>query len=367
MGSFQIRKGLNIDLAGKPLPELSDTALVSSHASVYPREFVGLKQRIKVKEGDSVARGAELVEDKRDERLKLRSPAGGTVRSIVRGERRFVDQIIIDIDDNEQVEEFESFGAAQMSGLDRDKILNQLINTGYLALIRQRPFSIIADFDAMPKSIFVNGMNTAPFRVDSGVAVRQDTAAFQAGLHILGRLTDGPVHLCVGPDAGEEFTSAEGVELHTFSGPHPSGNTSVHISRVDPIAPHDVVWTVKAADLVLIGRLFLDGVLPSTRVVSLGGSGVRDDARKHYLHRVGGDMGSLLSDSVVEGDMRYVSNDVLSGSVIKPGDCLRFYQSSCVVLPEGRDRIFLGWLAPGFNFFTASRTYLSSWLPRKAP
>jgi Na+-transporting NADH:ubiquinone oxidoreductase subunit A len=367
MGSFLVKKGFDIDLSGKPLPELSAHALVSTRACLYPREFVGLKQRLKVEEGDSVARGTELVEDKRDERFKLRSPAGGTVKAIIRGKRRFVEQIVIDIDDEERVEEFESYGAGQMSGLDRDTILNQLINTGYLAFIRQRPFSKIADPGAVPKSIFVNGMNTAPFQVDAGVAVCQDGAAFQAGLDLLGCLTDGPVHLCVGHDAGAELILANGVEVHMFSGPHPSGNTSVHISRLDPIVPHDVVWTVQAADLVLIGRLFLDGVLPQTRVVSLGGPGTKDEARKHYLLRIGGDMDALLPDAVLDGEMRYVSGDILSGTATGADDCLRFYQSSTVVLPEGRDRVFLGWLAPGFDALTASRAYVSSWLARKTP
>lgn len=367
MGSFLIKRGFDIDLSGRPSPELSTDALVSTRACLYPREFIGVKQRIKVEEGDSVARGAELVEDKRDERFKLRSPAGGTVKAIIRGERRFVEQIVIDIDDDERVEEFESYGADQMSGLDRDTVLNQLINTGYLAFIRQRPFSQIADPAAVPKSIFVNGMNTAPFQVDAGVAVGQDCTAFQAGLDLLGCLTDGPVHLCIGQDAGEKLSSVSGVQVHAFSGPHPAGNTSVHISRLDPIVPHDVVWTVKAADLILIGRLFLDGVLPKTRVVSLGGPGVKDDARKHYLLRVGGDMDSLMPGAVVDGDMRYISGDVLSGTSTKADDCLRFYQSSTVVLPEGRERVFLGWLAPGFNVLSASKAYVSSWISRKTP
>ena len=91
MGSFLIKRGFDIDLSGRPSPELSTDALVSTRACLYPREFIGVNQRIKVEEGDSVARGAELVEDKRDERFKLRSPAGGTVKAIIRGERRFVE------------------------------------------------------------------------------------------------------------------------------------------------------------------------------------------------------------------------------------------------------------------------------------
>ena len=66
---------------------------------------------------------------------------------------------------------------------------------------------------------------------------------FLAGLNALTRLTEGRVHLCVGPDAPEALRATGQATVHTFSGPHPAGNSSTHIHFVDPIAPGDTVWT----------------------------------------------------------------------------------------------------------------------------
>ena len=223
----------------------------------------------------------------------------------------------------------------------------------------------MADPAAQPKSIFVTAMNTAPFQADAEVVAASDPVAFQAGLDLMTRLTEGDVHLCVGPDAGDTLNGAERVSLHRFSGPHPSGNTSVHISRIDPMVPTDVVWTVKAVDLVSIGRLFLDGTLPTSRVVCLGGPGVQNEARSHYRLRPGGDLKPLFETSLNEGDVRIIGGDVLTGCEIAPDSHLGFHQSATTVILAHKERYFMGWTMPGLKKMSFSRLFASTWLPGK--
>jgi Na+-transporting NADH:ubiquinone oxidoreductase subunit A len=363
MADFNINKGFDIKLAGRPATDVTDLS-ASRLVSLYPLDFIGVKQRLKVSEGDTVKRGAELLEDKRNEAFKLCAPAGGTVKSIIRGHRRFVERITIEVGGDEQAEDFGQHAPDEISGLERTRIMDLLIRTGYLAFIVQRPFSRFASVDAQPKSIFVNGMNTGPFQADAAVAAGDDPQAFQAGLDMLGRLTEGAVHLCIAPGAADVLKSARNVQVHTFNGPHPAGNTSVHINRVDPMRPTDVVWTVKAVDLVLMGRLLLDGVLPTSRVVSLGGSAVKPEACRHYRLRIGAELQPLLSESLVDGECRVINGDVLSGTKIDAEGGLRFYQSAITVIPEGRERHFLGWTAPGSDQYSFTRTVVSSWLSK---
>jgi len=363
MADFRITKGFDINLAGRPSANVVD-CLESRAVAVYPREFRGFKQRLKVSQGDVVERGSELMENKRNAAFKLRSPAGGTITSIIRGERRFVEKILIQIDAEERSVKFGQCSADEILTLSREDILHRLVDTGYIAFVSRRPFSCIPDTDGMPKSIFVNGMNTGPFQADAGLVVRDDAQAFQAGLDLVTRLTDGSVHLCVAEDADDALKSAENVQLHTFSGPHPSGNTSVHISRIDPMGPTDVVWTVKAVDLVPVGRLFLDGTLPVSRIISLGGPGVRSDRCRHYRVRIGGDLDPLLSEHLAVGEQRIVNGDALSGTIVEENPCLRLQQSSITVIPEGRERRFLGWTMPGFKMLSFTRTFASTWLGR---
>jgi len=363
---FKIKKGFDIKLAGKPSPEINDVPQPETVA-VFPLEFDGIKQRLKVEEGDAVLRGSELLEDKANEAFKLRAPAGGKVTEIVRGARRFVEKIVITVDPQAEAEKFQSFSADKITTLDRELILDQLTSTGYLSFIRQRPFSRMADVAVTPKSIFVNAMNLGPFQAAAETVVNDDPAAFQAGIDLMTCLTDGNVNLCIGENAGSTLNGVGNVVRHKFSGPHPAGNSSIHIDRVDPMSPTDVVWTVKAVDLVCIGRLFLDGTLPEKRIVSLGGPSVQPGHASHYRIHAGADLRPLFADALCDCDNRVIDGDVFSGTTIPTDTYLRFRQSAITVIPIDRERHMLGWTMPGFKQFSFSRLFVSSWLPRKLP
>lgn len=363
---FDIRKGCDLPLAGRPAGDIVDTT-PSSTVAVYPQEYDGVRQKLCVDEGAVVARGAALLLDKRNTDFKVRAPAGGRVSSIRRGARRFVEEITIETDSNAQEETFQSFSRDELSSLDRDAAVNMLVSTGYLVLVRQRPFGIMADPAASPKCIFVNATNTAPFLADAGVAATDDPDAFEAGLLVMSRLTSGPVHLCIGPSAPDTLRNAATAKIHEFSGPHPSGNTSVHISRVSPMKPSDTIWEVRAVDVVLIGRLFLDGKLPTHRIVSLGGPAVLDDACRHYRVAIGSPLDCVLGSRLKDGEVRVISGDILSGEHIPASGALRLRQSSITVLAEDRERRFLGWTMPGFDQFSLGKLFASSWLPRSRP
>ncbi|MDA1087378.1 MAG: Na(+)-translocating NADH-quinone reductase subunit A [Verrucomicrobia bacterium] len=364
MADTVIKKGYDIKLVGKPANKLVEAANASS-VCVYPREFEPIKLRLLVNEGDDVKRGTPLFFDKRDDRMKYRSPAAGKVRSIVRGPRRFVEQIIIDVAQDEDAEALQSYNPGDIAGLERQALCDYLADTGMLPMILQRPFSRIASPDTLPKSIFVNAMNTAPFQVDSNVALDGEELTFQAGLDALTCLTQGAVHLCMDGSVSSPaaaLAKAANVQTHTFTGPHPAGNSSVHIAAVDPIAPGDTVWTIKAPDVALIGRLLLNGMVPHTQVVALGGPGVREDARKHYRIRIGSDLRTVLEGTLEDGEQRVIWGDALSGVTIDADSYARFYGRSITVLNEGRERMMMGWLEPGFKRLSFSRAYLSGWL-----
>lgn len=365
MASFTIRRGMDLQLAGAPRPEISDASGTDA-VSVFPPEYVGIKPRLNVKEGDRVARGGTVLHDKKDAAFQVCSPASGVVSAIQYGARRVVEQIRIQVD-GAAADSFPAHEVREVLRLSRVDVLALLQRSGLLALIRQRPFGKMAQPSAKPKSIFVNGMATAPFRTRLDVAVQGQEAAFQAGLNALKRLTDGPVRLILPggrSDLPQALTGAEGVDVHTFEGPHPAGNTSVHIHHLDPILPGDVVWAIDGVDLPLIGRLLLEGRYPSTRIISLGGPGVKEASRKHYHVHAGGNLQPLLHQAVDEGEMRLVNGDVLCADVLRPDQGLPFLTRGITVLPEDRSRHLLGWLDPGASRYSHSRAFLSTWVAR---
>jgi len=360
MGDYTIKKGFDIDLDGRPSTTVSDLT-GAKIVGVRPLELQGIRWRLLVEEGTAVKRGTALLEDKKNPDLKLCAPAAGKIISITRGERRFVDRILIEVDAAGEAEAFTKYDSAQIATLSRDEVIAQLKASGYLAYLIERPFGRLADVSVSPKSIFVNAMNTGPFLVDASVVADAAPEALQAGIDAIAKLTDGKVHLCVGANASKSLTDVSRAEVHSFKGPHPAGNTSVHISKVDPMIPTDVVWTVKAVDLVQIGKLFLNGELPATRIVSLGGNCVNEDAAQHYEVLCGSEL-AVFADNVEDGEVRYISGDVLSGEKVAADDVLGLYQSSLTVIAHSEERHFMGWAMPGITDYSYSRTFVSSLL-----
>jgi Na+-transporting NADH:ubiquinone oxidoreductase subunit A len=318
---------------------------------------------MQVKIGDLVKRGSLLFTCKKRAELRFCAPVAGKIAEINLGERRSIQEIVIETDPKNPTVKFAKYTAAAIRDLSRDQILDQLLESGFLSFIRQRPFSKIAESGARPKSIFVNGMNTIPFQIDIEVVLRGKEEAFQAGLNILAHLTDGKVHLALPETAtSPALIKAENAEVHTFTGPHPAGNSSVHIAKLDPIRQGDVVWTVDARELILIGELFLSGELPPQQTISFAGPGVKPKMRKHYRIIRGGWLESAFPAGLIDGEKRLLNGDILMGDKILLQSGLRFFGSGITVISEERKREFLGWLKPGLNVFSSSRLFLSRWL-----
>ena len=358
MADFRINKGFDIKVLGKPEPMI-DAYDPPGVFTVYPSEFGGIKPRLKVKAGDRVRRGDILFENKKDERMLFRSPACGEVKAVNLGARRAPIEILIEATTPEESVTFESFTAEGILQLSREQITAHLLDTGLWPLIRQRPFSRIADPDRAPKAVFINAMSSAPFQADFAVVVQGDEAAMQAGIDALSRLTQGPVHFCRAADA--QLPAFKRVEKHTFRGPHPAGNTSVHINRISPMLPHDTVYTVSAQDVILIGKLLLTGELPRTRVIALGGPEVKETFRRHYRVPIGAGLRPLFEKAIdTRKETRIIAGSLLWGDRVQMDSAVRYYGSEYCVLAEDRSRHLFGWTTPGLLQYSAHRVNLSS-------
>ena len=357
MADFKIKKGFDVKVSGKPDSTIEDYESPQLYA-VYPSEFEGLKPRLKVKAGDSVKRGDVLFENKKNEKMLFRSPCGGTVQAVNLGARRFPIEILIERATEEESVTFETYTRDSVGQLSREQVVDHLLNAGLWPLIKQRPFSKIADPAATPKAVFINAANSAPFQVDFGLVLKGDEDAFQTGINALAKLTDGKVHLC--KSAGADIPAFDNTESHTFSGKHPSGNTSVHINRISPILPTDTVYTIAAQDAILIGTLLMSGELPRTKVIALSGPAVKEESRKHYRVPLGASLAPLFEQALEGEDVRVILGNVLWGDTVGVGTAVRFYGSEFFALEEDHSRHLIGWTMPGLFQYSAHRVNLSS-------
>ncbi|MBC3757295.1 Na(+)-translocating NADH-quinone reductase subunit A [Hyunsoonleella sp. SJ7] len=359
---IRIKKGLDIKLKGEA-EKTSEKAILSNFYAIRPEDFHGVIPKLISKVGTKVKAGEPVFYDKSNEAIKFVSPVSGEVLEIARGAKRKILEIKIQADKKQT---FQDNGKVNVDSASAEDIKSHLLATGCWPFIKQRPYDVIANPEKSPKSIFVSGYASAPLAADLDFTLQGKEAELQAAVTALGKLTEGQVHVSVGKSSSSPLGGLQGVTLHKVSGPHPAGNVGTLINKIDPVNKGEVVWTVNAQDLVIIGELLLTGQFNAERVVALVGSSVK--APRYFVTKLGSEVSTMIYDKGIEkrANARIISGNVLSGKEIKPDGYLGYYSNVISVIPEGDDYELFGWNKPIFDKVSTSRAMTFSWLnPKK--
>lgn len=364
MAVHRIKRGLQLPIAGQP-QQVIERGRAVSHAALLGADYIGMRPTMHVEVGAVVDRGQLVFEDKKTPGVRYTAPVAGTVAAINRGERRAFQSLVIRLSDEERQGQgrqvtFASYTGGPVPALGSDQVRDLLLESGLWTTLRARPFSKVADPTVRPRSIFVTAMDTNPLAPDVDVVLQGFEAEIEAGLQALTKLTDGPVFFCTAASSALRPPAVDRVRHEQFDGPHPAGTVGVHIHTLDPAGRGRIVWHVGYQNLVAIGRLFLAGELMTRRVVSLAGPSVLNPRLIETV--VGASTDELVEGELAPGDQRVVSGSVLSGRKAQ-GEALGYlglYHNQISVLPEGRQREFMGWAAPGLNKFSVSGAFLSA-------
>ncbi len=357
---IRIKKGLDIKLVGEA-EKTTENAIVSNFYYIRPEDFHSIIPKLVAKEGTRVKAGETLFYNKDIEAMKFVSPVSGEVTEVQRGPRRRIDAIKITADKDQTYLDHGKLDASA----DADKIKARLLESGCWAFIKQRPYDVVANPEHSPKAIFISGYASAPLAADLDYTLAGKETELQAAVTALSKLTDGQVHVSVGSN-NSPLASLNDVTVHKVSGPHPSGNVGTLINKVDPVNKGEVVWTVNAQDLVIIGELLLTGKFNAERIVALAGSSVKKP--RYFRTKIGSEVATMVYDNGVDkdGNDRIISGNVLTGKKVAPDGALDYYSNVITVIPEGDDYEFFGWNKPVFNKISTSRALTFSWLnPKK--
>jgi|TARA_Y100000996_G_scaffold1299_1_gene1186 Na+-transporting NADH:ubiquinone oxidoreductase subunit A len=345
LAHINIRKGHNIRISGSPENEYFSRPK-SKTVSIQPNNFRYVKPKLLVKVGDKVDIGSPIFFDKVQPDIKWASPGGGEIKEIILGDRRSVENIIIELHEEEKSVLHTPVKYQEISSLGKAKVTDQIMEANLWPMIRQRPFNKIADPNDTPMAIFVSGFNSAPLTVNLDFALRYKQSVFQAGLNVLNQLSNGNVHLTFEVDTNcETLTAARNVNLHTVNGPHPSGNVGIQIHHINPWKPNEVIWVINAQHVLTIGDLFLKGIYDPSIVATVAGPGVKNPA--HIQTRTGASIETFLLDNLNSDDNRIISGDVLTGQETNLNGFLGYYDTTISVVPNSNEREFLGLLKPG--------------------
>lgn len=359
---FRIRKGLDLPISGVPEQHVTTGASIH-HVALVGDDYVGMRPAMLVQEGNRVIKGQALFEDKKNPGVMFTAPASGTVVAIHRGERRVLQSVVIQIEGDEK-REFARFDAADLATLSHDAVQTQLLESGLWTALRTRPYSKTPVPGTVPAAIFVTAIDTNPLSADPQPIILAERKAFDAGLTVLTRLTPGKVHVCQA-SGGKLGGHPQGqVAFNEFAGPHPAGLVGTHIHFLEPVSLTKQVWHLNYQDVIAIGKLFTTGELCAERIIAIGGP----QATRPRLVRtlLGSDLTALLAGETKEGENRIISGSVLSGRhATGPKAWLgRFHLQVSVVL-EGREKELFGWVLPGAEKFSVTRTTLGHFLRHK--
>ena len=368
MALHKIEKGLDLPIPGKPLQVVRGST-TCTQVAVVADDFPGMKARMHVDEGDIVKRGQVLFEDRKKPGVLHTAPGAGRVSGIHRGEKRALQSVVIDLSDGEQrgepgPDEFASFagytGAAPES-LTRDQIRTLLVESGLWTAIRERPFSKVPAPDATADALFITATDTNPHAPLPEVVLEGRMDDFVLGASIVSKLLDGPTYLCVGEHSEIGDGAPANVRVERFAGPHPSGTVGLHIHRLRPVNRQHTVWHIGYQDVAAVGSLFSTGRLDVSRVISIAGPRVEDPRLERT--RIGARVSEIVRSDIEAAnvEMRVISGSVLEGKRTH-GEAFDFmgrYDRQISLLEEDRENVFLGWLAPGFDLFSITRTFIS--------
>ena len=358
-----LKKGLDIPVSGSAGLRLSKT-INPDMVAIEPTAFKGFVPRLLVKEGDRVLCGSPVMSDKKNASILLCSPVSGTVKEIVRGDKRKLLAVLVQSDVRQEYPDNKPCNVASM---DAEQIKETLLGSGLWPFIVQRPYGIMADPAVEPDAVFVSSFSTAPLAADTEFTLGDRIGDIQKGIEVLSKLSKGGVH--VGIDGsrkeGSVFARLAGAEIHSFKGRHPAGNVGVQISHIRPILKGVTVWTVSPYGLAAIGKYFNKGIFDIRRKVAVAGPAAIEAV---YVDTVPGAPMKTLAGFYGGSDegIRIVSGDALSGKTVGADGYLGFFDDTVSIFKEGTEKELLGWANPlRFKQFSNDHSYFSWLLPKK--
>ena len=372
MSVRKIHRGLQLPLEGAPDLTI-DLGRAVTTIALLGEDSIGLRPRLAVAVGDTVARGQLLFEDKAMRGVRYTAPGAGRIVAIHRGPKRRLISVVVELSDAERDGDPERIEHVDLASfrptlhprdLGTHEVEALLLESGLWTALRARPFSRVADPARPAAAIFVNAMDSQPHAPQIKPMLDHRADDVERGLEAVAKLTGGPVFVCTDPDTTLPLSHSARFVHERFAGPHPAGIVGTHIHHLFPVGRGRRIWHLGIQDVLAIGHLFGHGRLDVERIVSLAGPGA---ARPRLLRtRLGANLQQLCDGEARPGAMRRISGSVLSGRMAEDeADAfLGRYHQQVSVLPEHREREFLGWLSLAPSSRPVAPTPISRWLRR---
>ena len=286
------------------------------------------------------------------------SPGCGRVAEIAFGPRRVVKKVVVALDREERFESFPSYTADGLADLPRASLVNAILEGGLWCLFKRFPFGDIPDPGEVPPAIIVSLDSREPFQPDPAVYLAGREALLAFGMSILRKLSP-TVKVSIHEENRALDVKLGRLATHCVRGPYPAGDAGVLLYRTKKSPDENRTWRIKGQDVLLLAELIQTGQYPTDRLVALAGT--RAPEQLHVKTRLGAPLRHISGNTHgVSGKSRYIVGGIFQGYTAEEDSFLDLYATSLTILPEGDQKAFLGFLRPGGDRPTRSRTFLSS-------
>lgn len=387
MERLTLTKTFNSTLKGTPGPEVVRLAKPQTVA-LLPSKIPFIKPGLLVHEGDEVAIGAPLFQDKRDPRIKFLSPGGGVVEKILFGSRRVIEEIVIRLASDEEVDPYVKnshlIGDRLLSGdsaesLSRQEITELLLKAGMWQMLRQFPFMDIAD-DKLPIPMIIVSLQQGDlFSPSASVVLKGKEDYFLCGLSIIKKLSEMVVVAAPQSFISSTDGQIKGLKIvakeitHLTSDLYPAGDPGVILYKIRKSSSQNRSVTIHLQDLIAVGELLSTGNFPLERIYTI--TGTLDRKASHLISRQGSPVNHLTGD--IASGRGVITGGLFTGSIAlsSPGSTTSLPSScshmgrhmgrddySAIVMKQSSKEQLFGFLDPGFATVTESRTFISSFI-----
>jgi Na+-transporting NADH:ubiquinone oxidoreductase subunit A len=278
-----------------------------TRAALLGHDYRGVKFEMLCETGDQVKAGSAVMRDVRRPDIVFSAPVSGTIAAINRGKRRKLIALQIDVDDSQVLAALNP-----PDGNDGAAIRKFMLESGSWSALRTRPFGNIPDPDGNPAAVFVTALDAEPLAPEPRAIIEIYRQEFDSAVKALANLSDAPLFVCHAPGHALGFEQSEKIRCVAFSGGFSAGLPGVHINALCPIGfGGGEVWHIGYQDVIALGHLLVRGEPWLQRVISLGGSAIRNP--RSLAVYPGSKISELLNSETSDGPLRILAGSRIYG------------------------------------------------------
>jgi Na(+)-translocating NADH:ubiquinone oxidoreductase A subunit len=361
---MKLRGGHNILLSGRP----EGVVRIMPEPEVL---YIPLRSRrfdfseVVVKDGQRVSNGDTLARDPDNYGVPLLSPRAGVVR-LNKDENHIVLEEVTRHEEHVDMSKEElSHIESQMgdAGIKRYR-LNAL---GAWQFFYDAHTGALPDPLGTPQAIIVSTLSLEPFLARGDVQLQKRLSNFTRGLEQLQSLLEyQPIYLVL-PDIKSDFANLirnhirghAWVKMVEIPLTYPYDDFSILARNLGLKRSEGPIWAVRTEGVLAVDRALTLSKPCLVRIVSIGGTGVSSPT--HIKVMPGYPIQMIRDKYVFEPVARMINGGILTGELL--GTETLGLDTECrgiTILPELKDREFLGFIRPGWDRSCYAACYLSS-------